>query len=211
MKKQLLLLVVLAYGVACGGQAFAEEKKKEEVKPPCCRSAPSDGKYTDKSLYLLESKWTSDVGREIKLGALRGRIQIVAMFFTHCEYACPIIVGQMKKIEAAIPVSMRDQVDFLLVSMDSERDTADTLRDYRGKAELAAAHWTLLRGSQDDVRELAALLGINYKSDGKGQFTHTNLITVLSQSGEIAFQQAGLDTATDQILSALTKIPGSTK
>jgi nitrite reductase (NO-forming) len=32
-------------------------------------------------LYQLESTWTSDVGRQIKLGALRGRPQVLALFF----------------------------------------------------------------------------------------------------------------------------------
>jgi len=207
MKAQLPILLI----VGILSLAHGESDKKYATKPPCCRDAPPAGPYTDQSLYLLDSMWTSDVGKEIKLGALRGRIQIVAMFFAQCEYACPIIVGQMKKLEAALPDFMRDQVDFLLISMDSERDTVAALHDYRTKTNLDVAHWTLLRGGEDDVRELAALLGINYKRDGKGQFTHTNLITVLNQDGEVAFQQTGLDTATDQILSALKKIPEISK
>src|SRR6185436_19077243 len=74
-----------------------------EPLPPCCRLALPAGPPTDKSLYLLDSKWTSDVGREIKLGVLRGRPQIVAMFFTHCEYACPILVSELKTIESKLP------------------------------------------------------------------------------------------------------------
>jgi cytochrome oxidase Cu insertion factor (SCO1/SenC/PrrC family) len=48
--------------------------------------------------------------------------------------------------------------------------------------------WTLLRGGADDVRELAALLGVNYAEDARGQFAHSNLITLLNADGEIAFQ-----------------------
>ena len=105
-----------------GATAFAAETANpasKDTRPPCCRPALSLGQPTDKSLYLLDSTWTSDVGRQIKLGALRGRPQIVAMFFTHCEYACPILVGELKAIEARLPPEVLGKVDFLLVSIAS--------------------------------------------------------------------------------------------
>ena len=167
-----LALILLSTCLACA-----------EEKPPCCRETAATAPLTDKSLYQLESKWTSDVGREVKLGVLRGRPQIVTMFFTSCEYACPVIVENMKAIEQALPEALRGKVDFLLVSFDVERDTPETLKAYRAKKQLATGRWTLLRGKEDDVRELAALLGINYQRDAKGQFSHSNVITVLNAEG----------------------------
>ena len=190
-----LLLVLLSTCLA-----YAEEK------PPCCREVPASAPLTDKSLYQLESKWTSDVGKEIQLGVLRGRPQIVAMFFTTCEYACPIIVDNMKSIEQALPEALRDKVDFLLVSFDVERDTVEALKAYREKTKLATARWTLLRGKEDDVRELAALLGINYQRDAKGQFSHSNVISVLNAEGELAFQQAGLNKDARETVAVIEKM-----
>ena len=107
--------------------------------PPCCRPPLPAGQPTDKSLYLLDSKWTSDVGREIQLGALRGRPQVVAMFFTHCEYACPILVSELKTIEAKLPPDALAKVDFLLVSIDTKRDTVAALASFREKRALPAS------------------------------------------------------------------------
>ena len=176
-----------------------------DAKPPCCRVALDLGKPTDQSLYLLDSTWTSDVGRQIKLGALRGRPQIVALFFTHCEYACPILVGELKAIEGRLPAEVLGKVDFLLVSIDSKRDTPAELAAFREKRQLARERWTLLRGGADDMRELAALLGVNYAEDSRGQFAHTNLITLLNAEGEIAFQHAGLKQDSTPLLAAIEK------
>jgi protein SCO1/2 len=176
-----------------------------EPLPPCCRPALPLGTPTDKSLYLLDSKWTSDVGREIQLGALRGRPQIVAMFFTHCEYACPILVSELKTIEAKLPPEVLGKVDFLLVSIDSKRDTPAELADFRTKRQLTPERWTLLRGGADDVRELAALLGVNYTEDARGQFAHSNVITLLNADGEIAFQHAGLKQEPAPLIAAIEK------
>src|SRR6478672_595402 len=101
---------------------------KEKVAP-CCRVNVPTTKPTDRSLYLLESRWTSDRGAQVALSVLKGRPQIVAMFFTQCEYACPVIVNDMKKLQAKLPPALRDGVDFLLVSMDPERDTAAALAE----------------------------------------------------------------------------------
>ena len=188
--------------------AFAAEPSKpaaKDGKPPCCRAALDLGKPTDQSLYLLDSTWTSDVGRQIKLGALRGRPQIVAMFFTHCEYACPILVGELKAIEGKLPPEVLGKVDFLLVSIDSKRDTPAELAAFREKRQLTRERWTLLRGGADDVRELAALLGVNYAEDARGQFAHSNVITLLNAEGEIAFQHAGLKQEPAPLIAAIEK------
>jgi protein SCO1/2 len=189
-----------------GATAFAAEPVKpasKDGKPPCCRTALALGQPTDKSLYLLASTWTSDVGRQIKLGALRGRPQIVAMFFTHCEYACPILIGELKAIEASLPPEVLGKVDFLLVSIDSRRDTPAELAAFRVKRHLAAERWSLLHGQADDVRELAALLGVNYTEDTRGQFAHSNLITLLNSEGEVAFQQNGLNQDPAALVAAI--------
>ena len=163
------------------------------LKPPCCQTLKPNAVFTDRSIYQLDSEWISDVGRKIKLGVFAGRPQVVALFFTHCEYACPIIVNDLRRIEAALPERLRDRVDFLLVSIDTERDTPEVLHAYRESRKLPLAHWSLLHGGAEDVRELAALLGVNYRKDARGQYAHSNTITLLNARGEIVRQLNGLN------------------
>ena len=108
---------------------------------------------------------------------------------------------------AASELTLRvgDKVNFVLVSLDTERDTPAALHDYRGRQQLANANWTLLRGAKDDVRELAALLGVNYQKDARGQFAHSNVITILNPEGEIIHQQIGLNQKPGDAVKALQK------
>jgi len=205
MKLLLFLIALQASALA----ADIPSPKKDAELPPCCRAPLAAGKPTDRSLYQLDSTWTSDVGRKVKLSVLRGRPQILAMFFTHCEYACPILVNEMKKLEAKLPADVLAKVDFLLVSFDTKRDTPAVLTVYRKKENLATKRWTLLRGEADDVRELAALLGVNYAADSRGQFAHSNLITVLNAEGEIVFQEAGLQQDLAPLVTAIGKLTGA--
>ena len=183
----------------------------KSAAPGCC-AKPEAGadktaavKFSDESIYNLDSTWTSDAGRPLKLGTLRGKPQVLAMFFASCEYACPILVHDMQRLESALPPALRDKVGFTLVSFDTERDTPDRLRAFRRDRGLND-RWTLLRGKSDDVLELAALLGIKFKKDARGQFAHSNVILILNAEGEVTHQIAGLNQNVDATVQHLEKL-----
>ena len=158
---------------------------------PCCDELPAAAPLAARSLYQLDAKWTDDAGKAVKLTSLRGQPVVVAMFFASCEYACPVLVSDLQRLRAALPAAVREQTRFVLVSFDVGRDTSAVLAAYRAKFPLDAG-WTLLRGAATDVQDLAMLLGVKYKQDARGQFAHSNLITVLNSGGEIAHQHPGL-------------------
>lgn len=164
-----------------------------QTEPPCCdRSAAAPGEFTDKSLYQTESRWTTDTGQQMRLAALKGRPQIIVMFFANCRSACPVLVHDLQRIEASLNENERSRVGFTLVTIDPRRDTPEALARYRANRSLATNTWTLLHGAPADIQELAALLGVRYKEQTNGQFAHSNLITVLNRQGEIVHQLAGL-------------------
>ncbi len=158
-------------------------------------------------MYSLDSVWTSDVGRGVKLEVLRGRPQVIALFFTNCEHSCPLIVADMKAIDKALPRGVREKVDFLLVSIDPERDTPEVLRAFRAKHELPTERWTLLRGSAEATRQLAGMVGFNYQPGSPTQYAHSLMISIMDESGVIVFQQVGLGRGPKEAVETLVKTP----
>ena len=175
-------------------------------KLACCLEAEAPAVFTDKSIYQTESTWTTDLRKQIKLGALAGRPQVVVMFFAHCQFACPIIVNDMKRIEAALPADVSGRIGFTLVSFDAQRDTPSALAEYRKTRDLPVKGWTLMCGHPDDVLELAALLGLSFKETADGQFAHSNVITILNAQGEIVHQQIGLNQDIHKIVRLLQEL-----
>jgi protein SCO1 len=188
-----LLLALLSALVSHEQTVRAAESNTNSSGRSCCARIEAPAAFTGKSLYQTESEWTADDGRRIKLGGLAGRPQVVVMFFAHCQSACPIIVNDLRRIEAALPPDQRARVGFTLVSFDPKRDTPAALAEYRKIRGLPADRWTFLCGRADDVLELAALLGVRYQEDANGQFLHSNVITLLNSNGEIVSQQTGLN------------------
>jgi protein SCO1/2 len=185
-----------------------------EAKPACCvaekpaAAAPccveqKPAAATAKSIYQLDAKWINDAGAPVQLASLRGKPVVLAMFFAQCEYACPVLVNDIKRLRAALPDAVRESTQLVLVSFDTVRDTPAALKLYRGRAELDAG-WTLLHGESDAVQELAMLLGVKFKQDSRGQFSHSNLLTILNSEGEVVHQHAGLNRDISEAAKALT-------
>lgn len=141
----------------------------------------------------------------VPLASLRGKPVVLAMFFAQCEYACPVLVHDIQRLRAALPGSIRDTAQFVLVSFDTARDTPAALKAYRERMSLDP-NWTLLRGEPDAVQELAMLLGVKFKQDARGQFSHSNLFTILNGDGEIVHQHAGLKGDISEAAKAMARI-----
>jgi protein SCO1/2 len=137
---------------------------------------------SERSIFRLDTTWTDDGGKPMKLGDLRGAVQVVTFFYTTCESACPLTVKALQAV--ARHGASKTSARYLLITVDPERDTLAALRQYRHKMHIAPG-WKLLRGANTDVRRLAALLGFNYEQIASGEFVHSNLVTVLNPHGEV--------------------------
>ena len=199
-------LFLAALGVFIGATLLSAQSTPDAPRHSCCAvPAGAATPVSDRSLYQLEAAWSNDGGERVQLSSLKGRPQIVTMFFARCQYACPLLVYKMKQIEAALPDNLRTNVGFTLVSFDSDRDTPDALHTYRAQHQLGRK-WTLLHGTADDVQDLAAVLGVKFKADAQGQFSHSNVITLLNEQGEIVYQETGLNLQTDELVRQIGKL-----
>lgn len=185
---QAMLLLLLM--TACGNTS---ETVESGSKP-----APLD----ESSLYQLTSNWHSHLGDTVQLADLRGRQVVMAMVFTHCPFACPRIVADMQQIEQQVPADKREEVLFVLVSFDTERDQPERLREFAREMELGD-NWLLLHGGEMEVRELSMLLGVSYKQQSGGDFAHSNLITLLDTQGTQLAAVEGLGASAKPILEKI--------
>jgi len=202
--KTILTLLLLTASLAYGAEPAAASCCKPEPAPKkdACCAAMDVAPFSPDSIYQLDGSFTDDSGRPFTLGQLRGRPVVLNMFFASCGYACPLTVTDMQAIRDKLPAEIRARAVFVLVSFDVARDTTEVLAKYRVQRALDG-QWVLLRGNDDSVRELAALLGVKYKQEADGMFSHSNLVTILSSAGEIVHQRTGLKGGLDEAAAAL--------
>lgn len=202
---KIFLLIILI--ISAGNISFAQKKNSAKKHSCCSAETPEKEKFSDKSLYQLDAKWTTQDGKKIQLSQFKGKIPVLAMVYTSCTYACPRIVSDIKSIEEKIPAALREKIVFVLVSMDPERDTPAQMKSFAEKMQLDEK-WTLLRSDEDDVAELAAILGVKYKQEKNGDISHSNIISVLNQDGEITYQLEGLGQDVTGVVDVLKKLAG---
>jgi protein SCO1 len=202
--KMNIVIALMAFSMATAMSAASEAPNPN--LPPDANNVARATPISNRSIYQLDATWSDDAGHALTLISLQGRPVLLAMFFTSCENACPIIVNEMKRIKEALPNALRVKMRLVLVSFDSDHDSPAILRQYRARMQLGD-DWVLIHGQPDDVRELAMVLGVNYAKDSRGQFAHSNLITVLNPAGEIAFQRAGLTGDISGAVNAVAAAP----
>jgi protein SCO1 len=153
------------------------------------------------SVYDLGGAWRDQSGAARSLAGWRGTPVLLAMIYTHCSATCPLAVAELKRIAALNPGAR-----FVLVSLDPARDDVHRLAAYAEARGLDPARWTLLTGSDADVRDLAATLGVRYRQVTPDDLAHSNLITLLDREGRIARQTSGrMDDAALAMLPAVTR------
>jgi protein SCO1/2 len=168
--------------------------------PPHAADLPGD------STYRLPIVLSDQDGRAFHLADRAGRPQIVSMFYTACPYMCPLIIEAAKRTQRDLARDGVAQVPVLLVSFDAEHDVPAHLKDVFGQRKLDATTWTLAHTDAASVRQLAAVLDIQYRALPGGDFNHTSMLILLDAQGRIAARTEKMDGLDPEFVAAAKKL-----
>lgn len=158
------------------------------------------------SIFHLPYTWTDTTGEDFELSSLRGKPAVLVMFYATCTTACPVLFSDAKNLEQQLPEDVREKVQIVFVTMDPERDSVEVLGAYASNLDLDMSRWTLLRGNEMSTRALAAVLGVQYRSDGQGHIDHTNRMSVIDTEGSVVLTVDGLSQPIDGAIEKLSEL-----
>ncbi|MEO8159774.1 MAG: SCO family protein [Arenimonas sp.] len=167
------LLFALAIGLSAG-IAVAATTPAKPVAP-----LPGD------SFLRLEDSFVDQDGRPFTLAQRRGRPQLVAMFYSSCKYACPLLIDSGKGVDHALTPVERAGLRVLYISFDPVRDQPKVLAALAAKRNLDRTRWTLARTDPAGVRRTAAVLGVRYRQLANGEFNHSSMLILLDREGRV--------------------------
>ena len=165
-----------------------------------------DGKSVSDTLWhsVQNISLTNQVGDQVSLDGLKGKIIVVNFFFTRCPSICPAIMRNMKTLQDATRqkgYKIKTETDFvhlISLSVDPVRDSAEVLKKYADKLGVNPDVWWLLTGSKSTIYDFAfneLKIGIQ---DGKGidsNFLHTDKFVLLDKERVVRGYYEGLDTS----------------
>ncbi|HEV8332758.1 MAG TPA: SCO family protein [Steroidobacteraceae bacterium] len=182
--KHLALLLLFATRLALGGDAY----------PP-------------QSIYRLDAHLTNQSGVAHGLDVYAGQPVLITMFYGSCPAACPLLIDTLRAIERAAPPAQRQRLRVIMISIDPQRDSVQSLQELAKTRRIDLSRWTLARADAATVRRIAAVLNVQYRQLPDGGFNHSSVITLLSPRGEIAVQSTVLAKPDAVLLEALSGIP----
>lgn len=137
------------------------------------------------SLYALEAPLVDQSGRAARLDRYRGQPVLISMFYASCDSVCPTLIGNLRRVEDSLEPHARARLRVLLISLDPERDTPEVLTALALQHGADLARWSFARSRPQDLRKLAALLGVQYRRLPNREINHSTAISLLDAEGRL--------------------------
>lgn len=149
------------------------------------KTSPAQTELPGNSVYQLKVPLVDQDAHKTRWDDPPRGPRIVSMFYSNCEFVCPMLFEAIKIVEAGLPAESRQRLSVGLVSLDPQRDTPAALKKTASQRSVDEARWRLYRADAADVRKLAATLGIQYRQLTGGEFNHSTVLILLDAQGRV--------------------------
>ncbi len=126
---------------------------------------------------------TDQNGRTVTDRDLKGHPFLVFFGFTHCPDVCPTTLFDVSEVLKALGPDA-DRARALFITVDPERDTASTLKDYLSSFD---PHLSALTGDPADIAAVAKAYRVYYKkvplAEGGYTMDHTAIVYLMNKDG----------------------------
>lgn len=141
-----------------------------------------------------------------------GKILLVGYVYTHCPDVCPMITQKMRAVERTLE---EDEVHFVSITFDPDRDTPEILANYAHNFDLNEERWTLLTGQREVVDSLLERLGIQtvktptrFSDKGEASYfiDHTDRVSLIDKNGRVRRHYPGSQLDPETVLRDIRKL-----
>jgi len=102
--------------------------------------------------------------------ALKDRVVLINFIFTSCKDACPLMTQKLKQVRQLLDDSVTDDVWFVSVSIDPERDTPEAMKTFAEEQGADDSRWLFVTGEKQNLDFIVKRLG-QYTDDVESHST----------------------------------------
>ena len=140
---------------------------------------------------------------------IEGDITVMGFIYTHCPDICPMTIHNMQLIEDQLTEQGINNVKFIALSFDPERDTPEVLNQFAELRELDLNSWILLTGEKNIISDLMRRFDVKaVKTDestdenGKPEYSmmHTDRISLIDSKTRLRKNYIGSTISFEEII-----------
>jgi protein SCO1/2 len=135
---------------------------------------------------------TSQAGKSVSLDDFRGKAMAVTFIFASCTDTCPLLTDKMARVQDALGDKFGTSIVFISITVDSERDTPEVLRQYAENFGANPAGWHFLTGTSNAVADVLRRYGVYARKAPSGDIDHTFLTSLIDSKGMLRVQYLGV-------------------
>ena len=134
----------------------------------------------------------------------------MGFIYTHCPDICPMTTHNMYLTEKKLNESGIEDVKFIALSFDPDRDSPNVLKEFAEIRDLDFNSWTLLTGEKSTVNELLKRFDVkaiktdeNIDEEGNPEYSmmHTDRISLVDQTGKLRKNYKGSTLNIEEIIN----------
>ncbi|CAM3978609.1 SCO family protein [Paenibacillus alkaliterrae] len=149
-------------------------------------------------------------GNPVSLESTNGKARIVYFYFANCPDVCPPTTFLLSEVQDKLKKEKKlgNEAELISITFDPERDTPEVIRDFADRLDADFEGWRFLRGDEAATLQLARDFGAAVIKEADNSYTHTNVITLVDQEGQIRkwINGSDEDLTADQIVDELNKL-----
>lgn len=98
----------------------------------------------------------NQLGQQVSLHDIKGKVIVVDFFFTKCPYVCPNMTKAMKRLQDSFKKKNDTSfVQFISISVDPLNDSVPQLRKFADKHKVNPDNWWLVTGNKKEIYDFA--------------------------------------------------------
>lgn len=149
-------------------------------------------------------------GDKVSLADTEGQVRLIYFYFSTCPDVCPPTTYFLSQVQEKLKEEgvFGEKASIYSITFDPARDTTERLLEFSGNYEADLSAWYFLRGDEQATRQLAKDYGILVNEEPDGTFSHTNVIFLIDQDGNIRKYYSGNSESTtaDDIMEDINKL-----
>lgn len=147
----------------------------------------SESKETDTVYHTIQAfEFINQDGQLVNEQTFAGKIYVCDFIFTSCPSICPLMSQQMQRIQEVF--QKEEDILFLSHTVDPERDSVETLKQYAQAYQAQSGKWHLVTGDKKSLYEMGIrhyLVSVDEDEASEEQFLHSAAFVLIDKDKRI--------------------------